>query len=36
MEGATGRTAQRPGGGGASNSAFIHQGGAPGLVRIWY
>jgi hypothetical protein len=36
MEGATGRIPQRPGGGGASNSAFVHQGGAPGLVRIWY
>lgn len=36
LEGGSGNIPVRPGGGGAANSAFNNQSGAPGLVRIWY
>lgn len=36
LEGITGTSAVRPGGGGGCNSAINNPGGAAGLVRIWY
>lgn len=36
LEGITGTSAVRPGGGGGSNSAFLNPAGAAGMVRIWY
>ncbi len=36
LEGGGGNIPTRPGGGGAGNSAFNNQPGAPGLIRIWY
>jgi hypothetical protein len=36
LEGVTGSSAVRPGGGGGCNSAFNNPAGAAGIVRIWY